>query len=674
MSISNALLALMQAHKNIAAAIRARGGPLPKDGGFSDYAAAIDAIPADRPPNYEAAILSDVHIGAYGSDADSTCRVKWANALNWTHGWADFTVVCGDTTYAGSTAEFDSYVALRDEFRQKPVHTITGNHDTKGGATARNSIRTALQATETAFGATVQDSAGWMFRHGEDLYIGLHEYSETAEGLFVPGALDWLQTVLEENRNRRCFLFFHLYDDADNVAGNASGQYNAATDIWYENSAECRRFTAMLRHYRNVIWFHGHTHTTFAYQTINGVWQDKANIDTRDGFRNVHISSVGYPRAKAGNSYQWLNGESQGYRMAVYDTYIRLQAVELITGETLYSYAIDTTPCLVEANTFDDPTDTPVPATGVTLSATSLKLPLNDPATLTATVTPSNAANRTVTWASSNTAIATVANGVVTLTGAGTAIITATTADGQHSATCTVTDVYGEITELEGLTWYNGVTASSSGGTIAASTSHAVTNLVRLSGSTGLRVTTHDYPGGRVHFYDVQKHWLSCSPSLSQAGGQSVSAPEGAMYFRLRGYYNDHYDVTLVTEGDAGAATAYTDVTDIDHYAWFDGYSPKTDTGVWRAKAGDAATNYISVGAATVLTVTVTATPGGCVHYYDASRNWIGHDDGTGLSTNGTKNMHVGTHALPLPENAAYFVVTGYSETGGHYTFTLASE
>ena len=224
MSISNALLALMQAHKNIAAAIRARGGPLPKDGGFSDYAAAIDAIPADRPPNYEAAILSDVHIGAYGSDADSTCRVKWANALNWTHGWADFTVVCGDTTYAGSTAEFDSYVALRDEFRQKPVHTITGNHDTKGGATARNSIRAALQATETAFGATVQDSAGWMFRHGEDLYIGLHEYSETAEGLFVPGALDWLQTVLEENRNRRCFLFLQQYDDAHKVAGNATRQ------------------------------------------------------------------------------------------------------------------------------------------------------------------------------------------------------------------------------------------------------------------------------------------------------------------------------------------------------------------------------------------------------------------------------------------------------------------
>lgn len=672
MSISTALAALKQAKTDIAAAIRARGGSVRTGGGLSGYAAAIAAIPGDRPPNYEAAILSDVHVGAYGSAADSACRVKWTRALNWTHGWADFTVVCGDTTYAGSTAEFDSYAALRDQYRQAPVHTITGNHDTKGGDTARSTIRAALQATETALGAAVQGSAGWTFRQGEDLYIGLHEYGETAEGLFVPGALDWLQTVLEENRSRRCFLFFHLYDDADDVAGNASGQYNAATDVWYETSAECRRFTAMLRHYRNVIWFHGHTHTTFAYQTIDGVWQDKANIDTRGGFRNVHISSVGYPRAKAGSSYQWLNAESQGYRMAVYDTYIRLQAVDLVTGETLYSYAIDTTPCPVEANAFVDPTATPVAATGVTLSAASLKLALNDPVTLTATVTPANAADRTVTWASSDDAVATVADGVVTLTGAGTATITATTADGQHSASCTVTDVYGEITDLAGLTWYDAVTASSSGGAIAVSSSHAVTNLVRLSGSTALLVTTHDYPGGRVHYYDAQKNWLSCSPALNNAGEQSVSVPAGAEYFRLRGYYNDHYDVTLVIEEDAGAAAAYTDITDIDHYAWFDGYSPKTDTGVWRAKAGDAATNYIAAGAATTLTVTVEATPGGCVHYYDASLSWLGHDDGTGLSTNGTKNMLVGTHALTLPEDAAYFVVTGYSETGGHYAFTLA--
>lgn len=670
MSITTALTALRKAKTDIAAAIQARGGSV--QGGFSRYAAAIAAIPGDGAPNYEAAILSDVHVGAYGSASDTACRVKWERALNWTHGWADFTVVCGDTTYNGSLEEFQSYAALRDQCRAAPVHTITGNHDTRGATATRDAIRGMLQTTETALGATVQHSMGWTFRQGEDLFIGLHEYSEAEEGLFVPGALDWLQTVLEENRDRRCFLFFHVFDDADNVAGNASGQYNAATDIWAESSVECRRFTAMLRHYRNVIWFHGHTHTTFAYQYIDGVWQDKANVDLRGDFRNVHISSVGYPRAKAGNSYTWLNDESQGYRMAVYDTYIRLQAVDLVTGETLYSYAIDTTPCTVAAGTYVEPAETIIEATGVLLTPSAVAMEFGKPVTLTATVLPENATDRTVTWSSSNPAVAAVENGVVTLVGDGTANITATANGGPVGAVCQIVTMYGLGTDIDTLAWYDYATVSSSGGTLSASSSHAVTNLVLLDGNTTLRVTTHGYPGGRVHFYDGDAQWIGCSDALTGTGAHSVSVPAGAAYFRLRGYYNDHYDVAFLTGGSGDTAAVYTDTTDIDHYAWFDGYSPKTDTGVWRAKAGDASTNYISVGTAGTVTVTVTATPGGCVHYYDASLTWLGHDDGAGLSTNGTKNMSVGTHALTIPAGAAYFVVTGYTATGGHYAFTLS--
>ena len=58
---------------------------------------------------------------------------------------------------------------------------------------------------------------------------------------------------------------------------------------------------------------------------------------------------------------------------------------------------------------------------------------------ITATVGPSNATNKIVTWSSSNAAVATVAGGVVTPIGAGTATITVTTADGGKTATCTVT-------------------------------------------------------------------------------------------------------------------------------------------------------------------------------------------------------------------------------------------
>ena len=81
-----------------------------------------------------------------------------------------------------------------------------------------------------------------------------------------------------------------------------------------------------------------------------------------------------------------------------------------------------------------------VPVTGVSLNKTSLSMTVGDTQTLTATVTPSNATNRSVTWSSDNTSVATVSSsGVVTAKAAGTATITVKTNDGGKTATCTVT-------------------------------------------------------------------------------------------------------------------------------------------------------------------------------------------------------------------------------------------
>ncbi len=82
----------------------------------------------------------------------------------------------------------------------------------------------------------------------------------------------------------------------------------------------------------------------------------------------------------------------------------------------------------------------PVLVTEVTLNKTALSLVEGAKGFLTATVLPTNAANKAVTFSSSHPSIATVDNaGVVTAVAPGTATITVTTADGGKTATCTVT-------------------------------------------------------------------------------------------------------------------------------------------------------------------------------------------------------------------------------------------
>lgn len=76
--------------------------------------------------------------------------------------------------------------------------------------------------------------------------------------------------------------------------------------------------------------------------------------------------------------------------------------------------------------------------TKISLSKTALALEAGESATLTASVLPSNATNKAVTWESSNTKVASVSNGVVKAVAIGTAVITVKSSDGV-SAKCTVT-------------------------------------------------------------------------------------------------------------------------------------------------------------------------------------------------------------------------------------------
>ena len=110
-----------------------------------------------------------------------------------------------------------------------------------------------------------------------------------------------------------------------------------------------------------------------------------------------------------------------------------------------------------------------VPVSQITLNKAETSISVGNSETLTATVAPENAANKALTWASSDEDVATVApDGTVTAVKAGAATITATAADGSgKSATCTVTVTGGTTPSQPGSS-----TGGSSGGSSSDRDSH----------------------------------------------------------------------------------------------------------------------------------------------------------------------------------------------------------
>jgi len=88
----------------------------------------------------------------------------------------------------------------------------------------------------------------------------------------------------------------------------------------------------------------------------------------------------------------------------------------------------------------------------ITLSQTSLNLQLNSSVTLTATVLPSDATNKSVTWSTSNSSVATVNNGTITAVGEGDAVITVTSNDGSGVKSQCNVHCYKPEVKVSGIT------------------------------------------------------------------------------------------------------------------------------------------------------------------------------------------------------------------------------
>lgn len=136
----------------------------------------------------------------------------------------------------------------------------------------------------------------------------------------------------------------------------------------------------------------------------------------------------------------------------------------------------------------------PIPVAGISLDKSSLELVEGEETSLIATIAPSDASNKTFTWSSSNTQIATVDDGgKVKAIAPGTATITATTADGGKTATCVVSVKAKPIPVSKGAYKHVIIIGVDGGGAFFKNTSTPRMDAIFKNGAVSYRTKT-SYP------------------------------------------------------------------------------------------------------------------------------------------------------------------------------------
>ena len=136
-----------------------------------------------------------------------------------------------------------------------------------------------------------------------------------------------------------------------------------------------------------------------------------------------------------------------------------------------------------------------VAPTGIKLSRNALTLGKGEPYNVTATVLPSDASNKNVTWSTGNSKVAVVTNGKITAVSNGTTTITAKTANGK-TASCTITvkNAPSKITVTKS-TLTLGVGESYKLGSMIDSNSSCSKRTFRTSNSGIVKMTRTDWQG-----------------------------------------------------------------------------------------------------------------------------------------------------------------------------------
>lgn len=155
--------------------------------------------------------------------------------------------------------------------------------------------------------------------------------------------------------------------------------------------------------------------------------QNKLNIEQGDTYK---FETTIEPTIATDKTVTWVSSD---------ENIAKIDADGTLTAVNVGECTITATSSNVEVKDECSVKVIPVSVKGLELNKTSSKILIGSNETLTATILPSNANNKKVSWGTSNATVAIVDNGVVTGLSAGNATITVTAEDGGFIQTCEIT-------------------------------------------------------------------------------------------------------------------------------------------------------------------------------------------------------------------------------------------
>lgn len=317
--------------------------------------------------------LSDCHI--YGNShensalnksykSDTNTAEDLQNALSYSKDNADFTNICGDLTSWGNTNDLIMYKSIIDAYMDsggKPVYAMAGNHEWWGKLYGEESDDFDIKSViENYTGYPMQ----FVITHEDnptidenDVFIFCGMDSQSND--FSADSIEWLHTTLDKYRNNRCFLHVHSFLNGAQYCGGVPGLVNSNGAI---NAPYLSIFLSLLKHYKNVIYFHGHSHYMFQMQEEYVREFDlienppPMNYDFTSGVHSVNIASVAFPVDISHGDTDEIWSESQGLLVDVYQNHIVLRGIDFVRNKfiPIAHYCLDTTLKTVESKAASD--------------------------------------------------------------------------------------------------------------------------------------------------------------------------------------------------------------------------------------------------------------------------------------------------------------------------------